>query len=109
MYEISFSAADVQAANLENRFAEIRNGSTGFNSTLNIANSPGTMVESKDGKEIIAPDNGAWKPSPENKWGIWISGSGDFGNVAGEAESEFMPPSIPAVFRRVVRTWERFT
>jgi hypothetical protein len=47
LYEISYSAANVQASNLENRFAEIRNGSTGFASSLNISNSPGAMVESR--------------------------------------------------------------
>jgi YVTN family beta-propeller protein/autotransporter-associated beta strand protein len=33
LYEISFSAANIQAANLENRFTEIRNHSTGFSSS----------------------------------------------------------------------------
>jgi autotransporter-associated beta strand protein/YVTN family beta-propeller protein len=88
MYEVSFSAVNVQAANLENRFSEIRNGSTGFTSTLNLSNSPGTMVESKDGKTVIAPGKNVWTPSPENKWGIWVSGNGDFVNVDGDGNAE---------------------
>jgi hypothetical protein len=52
LYEISFSAANVQAANLENRFAEIRSGSTGFSSSLSVSNAPGTMAEGKDGKAV---------------------------------------------------------
>jgi outer membrane autotransporter protein len=88
IYEISFSAANVQAANLENRFAEIRNGSTGFTSSLNISNSPGTMVESKDGKAVIEPSKNVLTPSAENKWGVWISGSGDFVNVSGDGNGK---------------------
>src|SRR5271165_3406159 len=71
LYEISFSAANVQAANLENRFAEIRNGSTGFASSLNISNSPGAMVEGRNGKTMIEPSTNVLTPSPENKWGVW--------------------------------------
>jgi outer membrane autotransporter protein len=88
IYEISFSAANVQAANLENRFAEIRNGSTGFTSSLNISNSPGTMVEGKDGKAVIEPGKSVLTPSPENKWGVWISGSGEFVNVSSDGNGK---------------------
>ena len=88
LYEISFSAANVQASNLENRFAEIRNGSTGFASSLNISNSPGAMVESKDGKAVIEPSKNVLTPSPENKWGVWISGSGEFVNVSSDGNGK---------------------
>jgi len=84
IYEVSFSAANVQASNLENRFAEIRNGSTGFTSSLNISNTPGTMVEGKDGKAVIEPIKNVLTPSLENKWGVWVSGSGQFVNVSGD-------------------------
>jgi outer membrane autotransporter protein len=84
MYEIGFSAANVQASNLENRFAEIRNGSTGFASSLNISNSPGSMVEGSNGKAVIEPNKNVLTPAPENKWGVWISGSGEFVNVSGD-------------------------
>jgi YVTN family beta-propeller protein/autotransporter-associated beta strand protein len=87
-YEISFSAANIQAANLENRFAEIRNGSTGFTSSLNVSNSPGTMVESKDGKAMIEPNKNVMTPSPENKWGVWSSGSGQFVDVNGDGNAK---------------------
>ena len=88
LYEISFSAANVQAANLENRFAEIRNGSTGFASSLNISNSPSAMVEGSNGKAMIEPSKNVMTPSPENKWGVWISGSGEFVNVSGDGNGK---------------------
>ena len=88
IYEIGFSAANIQEANLENRFAEIRNGSTGFTSSLNISNSPGTMVEGKDGKGMIEPGKNILTASPENRWGVWTSGSGDFVNVSGDGNGK---------------------
>ena len=88
LYEISFSAANVQASNLENRFAEIRNGSTGFTSSLNISNSPGAMVEGNNGKAVIEPGKNVLTPSPENKWGVWISGSGEFVNVSSDGNGK---------------------
>jgi outer membrane autotransporter protein len=88
LYEISFSAANVQASNLENRFAEIRNGSTGFASSLNISNAPGAMVEGSNGKAVIEPGKNVLTPSPENKWGVWISGSGEFVNVSSDGNGK---------------------
>jgi outer membrane autotransporter protein len=82
--EISFSAADVQASNLEQRFTDIRNGSNGFSSSLNLSNAPGTLVEGKDGKTIIESNKNILVPSPENKWGVWVSGNGDYVNVSGD-------------------------
>jgi outer membrane autotransporter protein len=87
-YEISFSAANIQTANLEERFAEIRNGSTGFSSSLNVSNAPQTAVEGKDGKAIMEPGKGVMTPSPENRWGVWISGSGDYVNVGGDGNAK---------------------
>jgi len=88
LYEISFSAASVQASNLENRFAEIRNGSTGFTSSLNITNSPGAIVEDSNGKAMIEPSKNVLTPSPENKWGVWISGKWQFADVNGDGNGK---------------------
>jgi outer membrane autotransporter protein len=88
LYEISFSAANVQASNLENRFAEIRSGSSGFSSSLSIANSPGALVEGSNGKAIIEPGKNVLTPSPENRWGVWVSGSGEFAAVNGDGNGK---------------------
>src|SRR6185437_15170808 len=88
LYEISFSAAHVQTSNLENRFAEIRNGSTGFAQSLSISNPPGAMVEGSNGKAVIEPGKNLLTPSPENRWGVWISGSGQFVNVSGDGNGK---------------------
>jgi outer membrane autotransporter protein len=88
LYEISFSGANIEAANLENRFAELRSGSTGFTSSLHLSNSPGTMVEGKDGKAVIESGQNLLTPAPENKWGVWATGSGDFVNVSSDGNGQ---------------------
>src|SRR5258707_11760416 len=52
LYEISFSLANVQEANIENRLGDIRSGLSGFNSSLNLARAPAPMVDGKGGKTI---------------------------------------------------------
>jgi outer membrane autotransporter protein len=88
LYEISFSAANVQVSNLENRFAEIREGSTGFTSSLSISNASGALVEGSNGKAVIESDKNVLTPSPGNKWGIWITGTGDFVDVNGDGNGK---------------------
>jgi len=88
LYEISFSAENVQAANLENRFTEIRNHSTGFSSSLSVSNAPGTVSGGEDGKGVIEPNKNVLAPSPENRWGVWITGNGDYVNVSGDGNTK---------------------
>lgn len=88
LYEISFSAANIQAANFEERFTEIRNGSSGFSSSLSLSNPPQTVVEGKDSKASMEPGKNVLKPSSENRWGIWISGSGNYIDVSDDANAK---------------------
>jgi autotransporter-associated beta strand protein len=81
LYEVSFSGANIQRFNLINRMAEIREGSTGFSSQLSVRGNPLPM--GKDGKGI-GEEKSVMQPSPENKWGIFVSGDGDFVNVEGD-------------------------
>jgi outer membrane autotransporter protein len=87
-YEISFSAANVQASNLEERFAEIRRGTSGFASSLRVSNAPVATMGEKDGKVPAEAGKNVLTPSPENKWGIWISGSGDYIDVSGDGNGK---------------------
>ncbi len=86
IYEISFSGANTQRLNLEERLAEIQGGSTGFVSNLNLY-TPATSHEGKNslseeqsGKSAVEKPQ-ALQPTPENRWGIWVTGWGDFVNV----------------------------
>jgi outer membrane autotransporter protein len=84
IYNIGVSLANVQTANLNRRMEDIRAGSTGFSSsgfTLNgstpnfITGFAGvTGPEGKGGTSVMTS-------TPENRWGVWITGIGEFTNV----------------------------
>jgi outer membrane autotransporter protein len=83
IFNIGVSLANVQSANLERQMDDIRAGSTGFNSagfSMNGAPSYGgglggpTGPEGKSGPSVLAP-------IPENRWGVFVSGLGEFTHV----------------------------
>jgi outer membrane autotransporter protein len=83
IFNIGVSLANVQSANLERQMDNIRAGGTGFNSagfSLNGAPSYGsglggpTGPEGKSGPSVLAP-------IPENRWGVFVSGLGEFTHV----------------------------
>jgi outer membrane autotransporter protein len=89
-YEISFSNANIQKLNLEGRLDDIRNGSNGFSSnmklngaTVNSENKAG--VDGKSSKGIVEP---VLQPGPENRWGVWVTGFGDFVNVDSDGNAK---------------------
>jgi outer membrane autotransporter protein len=89
-YEISFSNADIQRLLLEDRLQGLRDGSNGFSSNMNL-NGASVNLESRvdaDGKaakSVVAP---ALQPARENRWGVWVSGFGDFVNVDGDGNGQ---------------------
>jgi YVTN family beta-propeller protein/autotransporter-associated beta strand protein len=85
LYEISFSFANVQEANIENRLGDIRSGSSGFSSSLSLARTPAPMADGKSGKAI--EKNPILTPAPDNRWGVFVTGNGDFVNVNGDSNS----------------------
>jgi outer membrane autotransporter protein len=86
IFNAGVSLANVQTANLQRRMEDVRAGSNGFSSsgfTLN-GGAPsfsgglagGTGSEGKSGPSVMAP-------TPENRWGVWVTGIGEFTNVDG--------------------------
>ena len=74
IYEISFSQATVQNNNLMRRMDDIHAGSNGYCGPVVEINPPieeGKNVVSKN----VAP---AFVPSPDNRWGIFITGGSDY-------------------------------
>jgi outer membrane autotransporter protein len=84
LYEITFSGANTQRFNLEERLAEIQRGSTGFVSNLNVY-TPSTPYQGKESATDESSGKGekqpVLQPTRENRWGVWVSGWGDFVNV----------------------------
>ena len=82
-FQIGFSNSNIQRLNLEDRMDEIHQGSNGFSSnmkvngaTVNVDDKAG--VDGKSSKGIVEP---VLQPEPENRWGVWVTGFGDFVNV----------------------------
>ena len=94
MFEIGLSTANIQGYNIENRLDEIRNGSNGFRSTLSVSDSKGSRDLSPSSRQ--SGDRGGSKgmmeqatgpASPENRWGFFLSGSGEFVSVDSDFNS----------------------
>jgi outer membrane autotransporter protein len=89
-YEISFSNANVQRLNLEGRLDDLRSGSNGFSSNMKL-NGATTGPEGKasvDGQSSKSPAEQALEPGPENRWGVWVTGFGDFVNVDSDSNGK---------------------
>jgi outer membrane autotransporter protein len=81
MFEISFSGANSERFNLSNRLAEIQRGSTGFVSNLPAAPTlDGGKTSVAEAKSVVEKQP-LLQPGPQNRWGVWVNGWGDFVNV----------------------------
>jgi outer membrane autotransporter protein len=85
-YEITFSNANIQRLNVEGRLDDLRSGSSGFSSNMklngaaaDLENKPG--VDGESSKGVVEP---ILQPGPQNRWGVWVTGFGDFVNVDGD-------------------------
>ena len=89
-YEISFSNANIQKLNLESRLDDIHNGSNGFSSNMKV-NGATVNLEDRadaDGKSSKAVVEPILQRAPENRWGVWVTGFGDFVNVDGDGNAQ---------------------
>jgi fibronectin-binding autotransporter adhesin len=85
IYEMGFSQAYMQGVNLMQRMDDIRAGSTGFCSTAAMQMQAPIYSKDSDGKEVINKNPApAFVPAPENRWGIWVTGAGQFVNVGND-------------------------
>jgi outer membrane autotransporter protein len=85
IYEMGFTQARIQGVNLMQRMDDIRAGSNGFCSTAVMQMPAPAPIYSKesDGKEAISKNPApAFVATPENRWGIWVTGSGQFVSVS---------------------------
>jgi fibronectin-binding autotransporter adhesin len=88
-YEISFSNANIQKLNLEGRMDEIHSGSNGFSSNMKVSGATVNLEErtDADGKSAKAVAEPILQHVPENHWGVWVTGFGDFVNVDGDGNA----------------------
>jgi outer membrane autotransporter protein len=81
LFEISFSGANTQRFNLEDRLAEIQRGSTGFVSKLPPAPPTYEGKRSLVNEKSVVEKQPILQPAPENRWGVWVNGWGNFVSV----------------------------
>jgi len=87
LYEISFSGSNIQRLNLDERLAEIQRGSTGFSSNVSFYSAP-VLYEDKVGAsngKAVAETPPVLQPTPQNRWGVWVNGWGDFVSVSDDS------------------------
>jgi hypothetical protein len=84
IFVLGVSLANVQSANLERRMEDIRAGSSGFSSAGFAINGSGPSfwegfsgVSGPEGKS----DPAVFAPVPQNRWGVFATGLGEFTNV----------------------------
>jgi outer membrane autotransporter protein len=91
IYEIGFSQAVVHNDNLMRRMDEIRAGSNGYcGPTVEVPTMTGKDYNPPiQDKNVVIPDKNVastpvFLPCPENRWGVFVTGTGDFVNVGDE-------------------------
>jgi outer membrane autotransporter protein len=89
-YEISFSNANIQRLNLEARLDEVHNGATGFSSNMKVNGATVNLedradADGKSSKSVVEP---ILRPAPENRWGVWVTGFGDFVSVDADGNAK---------------------
>ena len=89
-YEITFSNANIQRLNLEGRLDDIRNGANGFSSNMKINGATVNLEDRADAdgkfsKSVVEP---ILQPGSGNRWGVWVTGFGDFVSVDADANAK---------------------
>ena len=87
--EISFSSANIQRLNLEARLDDLHSGSNGFSSNMKVGGATVNLedradTDSKSSKSVVEP---ILEPGPGNRWGVWVTGFGDFVSVDADANA----------------------
>jgi uncharacterized protein with beta-barrel porin domain len=91
-FQIAFTEAEVEAANLERQMEDIRAGSNGFNALRFSWTPPASTWAGSTGPTgnpgpLLGPDGkgaepgNVMAPSPNNRWGVFITGDGESANL----------------------------
>jgi uncharacterized protein with beta-barrel porin domain len=87
-YEIGFSNANIQRLNMEDRLDEIHHGSNGFSSNMKVNGATVNDKAGMDGKSSKGVVEPILQPGPENRWGVWLTGFGDFVSVDADSNAK---------------------
>jgi fibronectin-binding autotransporter adhesin len=67
--------------NLEGRLDDVRSGSNGFSSNMKLNSATVNFQDKATVEPSKNPVEQAIQPGSENRWGVWMTGFGDFVNV----------------------------
>jgi subtilase-type serine protease len=89
-YEVPFSNANIQKMTLESRLDDIHEGTSGFSSNMKVNSATVNFqdradADGKSSKAIVEP---ILQRLPENRWGVWVTGFGDFVDVDGDGNAQ---------------------
>jgi outer membrane autotransporter protein len=87
-YEITFSNANIQKLTLEGRLDDLHSGSSGFSSNMKVNGATINDTPNPDGKSSKAVVEPVLQHTLENRWGVWVTGFGDFVNVDGDGNAK---------------------
>jgi outer membrane autotransporter protein len=74
--------------NLESRLDDLHNGSNGFSSNMKVNGATVNDKAGPDGKTSEAVMEPVLQHAPYNRWGVWVTGFGDFVNVDGDGNAQ---------------------
>jgi outer membrane autotransporter protein len=74
--------------NLEDRLDEIHHGSNGFSSNMKVNGATVNDKAGMDGKSSKGVVEPILQPGPENRWGVWLTGFGDFVSVDADSNAK---------------------
>ncbi len=90
IYEIGIGSARVQAFNLDRHLSDLRLGRSGFSGDRfrldAVAERSGKNVLTPDGKTEVSGKD-VFTPGPDNRWSVFLSGSGEFLDIDGDANA----------------------
>ena len=91
VYQVAISQSQVQSSNLERRLEDVRSGSNGFSSLRFSMTGPASVESGFSGPSgdtglLGGPDGEGDRrmvmaPTPNNRWGVFVTGSGEWANV----------------------------
>ncbi len=88
-YEITFSNANIQRLNLDDRLDDIHHGSNGFSSNMKVNGGTVSLesggADGKSFKNVVEP---VLQHTRENRWGVWVTGFGDFVSVDADSNAQ---------------------
>ena len=86
IHVIGFSNSNIQRLTLEGRLDELRDGSSGVRSNMKVNGASVNLEAGVDGKSSKSVET-RLEPARENRWGVWVTGFGDFVSVDADANA----------------------